>query len=59
MTSDYEPTEFELKLSELHLQLYHLMLSVDTTYCQAVGCSYVVDAFDKAWELIKECDDCE
>lgn len=58
INSNYEPTEFERKLSDLHLQTYQLMLSADTTYCQAVGCSHVVDAFDKAWELIKECNDC-
>lgn len=38
MTDEYIPTEFERKLSELHLQVYHLMLDVDTTWCQAAGC---------------------
>lgn len=56
MSDEYIPTEFERKLGELHLQVYHLMLDIDTTYCQAVGCGHVVDAFEKAWDLIKECD---
>lgn len=56
MTEEYIPTEFERKLSELHLQVYHLMLDVDTTWCQAAGCRHVVDAFEEAWDRIKECE---
>jgi len=56
MNDEYVPTEFERKLSELHLQLYHLMLDVDTTWCQASGCSHVLTAFEECWDKIKECD---
>lgn len=56
MNDEYVPTEFERKLGELHLQVYHLMLDVDTTWCQAAGLGHVVDAFEKCWDMIKECE---
>ncbi|MNF50235.1 hypothetical protein D3C85_293160 [compost metagenome] len=46
--------EFTRRMSEIHLQLYHLMLDVDTSYAQACACNVVLDSFDAAWEKLKE-----
>ena len=46
--------EFTRRMSEIHLQLYHLMLDVDTNYAQACACNVVLDSFDAAWEKLQE-----
>lgn len=51
-----ELSEFEQRLAQIHLDLYHLTLDIDTTCCQAHGCTDILKAFEEAWDKIKWCE---
>lgn len=46
--------EFTRRMSEIHLQLYNLMLDGETSWSQACACQVVLDSFDAAWEKLQE-----
>lgn len=49
-------TEFERQLSQIHLDLYHLMLG-DSTWEEASICNQILKAFDEGWDRLKEIQD--
>lgn len=47
-------TEFEQKLADIHLSLYHLSLDAETTWEQNAMLWVIMDSFDVAWAKYQE-----
>lgn len=45
-------TEFQYKLSLIHLDLYHLALDIDTTDEEAEVVDKILEVFHGAWEAV-------
>lgn len=47
-------TEFEQRLADIHLSLYHLSLDAETTWEQSAMLWVIMDSFDAAWIMYQE-----
>lgn len=47
-------TEFEQRLADIHLSLYHLSLDAETTCEQAAMLWVIMDSFDAVWIKYQE-----
>ena len=43
--------DFEEKLAQVHLKLYHLMLDSETSDEEASLCARILASFDKEWKV--------